>query len=82
MGSSALNTCYVANGSSDVYFEYGIHIWDMAAATFIAKEAGCVIMDPDGSPLNLLNRRVLVASTKELADQVVQLIKPVIYESD
>lgn len=82
LGSSALNTCYVASGSSDLYYEFGIHIWDMAAATFIAKEAGCVIMDPNGSELNILNRRVLVSATKELAEKVVSLIQPVFYESD
>ncbi|CAF0710717.1 unnamed protein product [Brachionus calyciflorus] len=82
LGSSALNTCYVACGASDLYYEYGIHIWDMAAATLIAKEAGCTVLDPDGSELNILNRRVLVSTTKELAQQVISLIKPVIYESD
>ncbi|RNA17076.1 inositol monophosphatase 2 [Brachionus plicatilis] len=82
LGSSALNTCYVASGASDLYYEFGIHIWDMAAATFIAKEAGCVVLDTDGSELNILNRRVLVSTTQELADHVIKIIQTVVYESD
>lgn len=82
MGSSALNSCQIANGSSDLYFEFGIHIWDMAAAYLIAKEAGCVVLDPRGDEFNLLNRRILVAATQELADQVMSLIDTVIYKPD
>jgi myo-inositol-1(or 4)-monophosphatase len=82
LGSSALNTCYIANGAADLYFEYGIHIWDMAASVLIAREAGCTIMDPDRQEFNLLNRRILVSTTPELAEQVLPLIKSVAYESD
>ena len=82
LGSAALNTCYVANGSSEVYYEFGIHIWDIAAAALIAEEAGCVVLDPSGGDLDLLKRQVLVASSQEIAKQIVPLIKPVAYESD
>ena len=30
-GSGVLNMCFVARGLADVYIEYGIHCWDMAA---------------------------------------------------
>lgn len=43
-GSAALNMCYVARGSCDIYYEIGIHAWDVAAAAVILKEAGgCVV---------------------------------------
>ena len=84
LGSAALNSCYVANSCADLYFEYGMHVWDVAAAVLIAKEAGCFIFDPVSGKedLDLLNRRVLIASSKELAAQVIPLLQHVFYESD
>ena len=67
--------CYVANGSADIYYEYGMHVWDIAAGSLIAREAGCLVLDPNGSELDLLKRRVIVASSKELADQVIPLLE-------
>jgi len=84
LGSAALNSCYVANSCADLYFEYGIHIWDVAAAVLIAKEAGCFVFDPVSGKedLNLLDRRVLISSSRELAASVIPLLKHVSYESD
>jgi len=43
-GSAACNMCYVARGSCDVYYEIGIHAWDVCAATCILREAGGVVV--------------------------------------
>jgi fructose-1,6-bisphosphatase/inositol monophosphatase family enzyme len=40
IGSAALNMCLVAQGILDVYFEFGIHSWDIAAGWIILSEAG------------------------------------------
>ena len=48
IGSAALNACSVAAGQADAYYEYGLHIWDMAAAHLIAHEAGAVCCNPAG----------------------------------
>jgi myo-inositol-1(or 4)-monophosphatase len=82
LGGAALNACYVANGSADVYYEYGIHVWDISACFLICSEAGCFVSNPNGDGLNILNRSFLVTSTKELADQVIPLLENVPYESD
>ena len=47
-GSAALNLCSVASGSADIYYEFGIHVWDIAAAGLIVEEAGGVLLDPSG----------------------------------
>ena len=60
----------VAQGGADAYFEYGIHAWDYAAGEFIVREAGGVSMDPAGGALDLMSRRCLCASSKELAEQI------------
>lgn len=43
-----MNMALVALGSSDAYFEFGIHAWDVAAGDIIVKEAGGVVIDPAG----------------------------------
>jgi myo-inositol-1(or 4)-monophosphatase len=45
-GSSALDTCSVAAGWLDAYFEHGPHWWDWAASALIAEEAGAVVRVP------------------------------------
>jgi myo-inositol-1(or 4)-monophosphatase len=40
LGSAALACCYVAKGSLDLYFEAGVHIWDISAGALIITEAG------------------------------------------
>ena len=72
----------MACGGADAYYEYGMHVWDMAAATLIASEAGCTVSDPNGDALDLLKRRILVASSGELSRQLGAILKPVVYESD
>lgn len=84
MGSAALSCCLVAQGSFDLYYEFGIHVWDIAAGVLIAKEANCVLIDPvtGQENLNLLNRRLMISSSRELAKKSLQFIQPVIYETD
>lgn len=43
MGSAAIDTCYVAAGYFDAYWEMGIHEWDVAAGELIALEAGALV---------------------------------------
>ena len=42
-GSGALDLCSAAAGHVDVYYEQGLHPWDLAAGALIAREAGCVV---------------------------------------
>uniref|UniRef100_A0A182X4F0 Inositol-1-monophosphatase n=1 Tax=Anopheles quadriannulatus TaxID=34691 RepID=A0A182X4F0_ANOQN len=74
LGSAALNMAMVALGGADFNYEFGIHAWDIAAGDLLVREAGGVCLDPAGGPLDLMSRRVLCASTQELADKVVQTL--------
>lgn len=82
LGSAALNMCMVALGGADAYLEFGIHIWDFGAGAIIVREAGGVAVDPTGGPLNFLSRRLLAASSQELAQQVAGKISQVYPPSD
>lgn len=81
-GSAALNMCYVAKGSSEAYYEYGLHCWDMAAASLIVREAGGVVLDPTGNDLDIMSRRVLCASSDQLAKTVSARLTHLTLERD
>jgi myo-inositol-1(or 4)-monophosphatase len=49
-GSTALNLAYVAAGRFDGYWAFDNHIWDVAGATVVLREAGGTITNVDGSP--------------------------------
>ncbi|KAK3893187.1 hypothetical protein Pcinc_002989 [Petrolisthes cinctipes] len=49
MGSCALNICQLATGGVDICYEYGVHAWDMAAASLLVTEAGGVVVDTEGT---------------------------------
>ena len=47
-GSAAINLCTLASGGAGANYEFGLHIWDFAAAGLIVEEAGGVVLDPSG----------------------------------
>lgn len=51
IGSSTLALCHLASGAADAYYQFGLHCWDLAAATVIIREAGGIVMDTSGEPL-------------------------------
>lgn len=51
-GSAALDMCDAACGRAAVYAEYLISPWDFAGGLIVAKEAGCVMTDLHGCPLD------------------------------
>lgn len=62
-GACALNLCSVACGRIDAMFEVGFGgCWDCAAGALMVTEAGGIMLDPSGSPFDLMARRVLGAN--------------------
>ena len=61
-GSSALDTCYVAKGSLDLYYEGAVKPWDISAGAIIATEAGGLISDINGSDQHLKTNSIIVAN--------------------
>jgi len=72
LGSAALNMAMVACGAADAYFEFGIYIWDIAAGELLITEAGGVVIDPAGGEVERMSRRIIGASSKELAEQLAK----------
>lgn len=52
-GSASLSLAWIAAGRLDVYFNYGIGPWDVAAATVIITQAGGTVTNPAGEPWSL-----------------------------
>jgi myo-inositol-1(or 4)-monophosphatase len=52
-GSAALDLAYVAKGSFELFYEYGLNPWDVAAGILIVREAGGEVtgFDRSGDPL-------------------------------
>ncbi|KAI5093114.1 inositol monophosphatase 1 isoform X1, partial [Silurus meridionalis] len=71
VGSAALNMCLVAAGSVEAYYEIGIHCWDIAAAAVIVEEAGGVLRDLEGGPMDLMSRRILAANNQTIGERVI-----------
>ncbi|XP_029446831.1 inositol monophosphatase 2 isoform X1 [Rhinatrema bivittatum] len=82
IGSSTLALCYVASGAADAYYQFGLHCWDLAAATVIIREAGGTVIDTSGGPLDLMSCRVVAAGTKELAMLIAQELQTIQYGRD
>ncbi|XP_056155422.1 inositol monophosphatase 1-like [Lampris incognitus] len=73
-GSAAVNMCLVASGAADAYYHMGIHCWDMAGGAAIITEAGGVIMDISGGPFDLMSRRLIIASSRTIAERIAREI--------
>ena len=45
LGSAAVDLAYVAAGRFEVFYEYGLNAWDVAAGALIVKQAGGLVTD-------------------------------------
>jgi myo-inositol-1(or 4)-monophosphatase len=61
-GSAALSLCYIAAGWADIYFQYTLSPWDVAAGMLIAAEAGATVTDLSGAPATLFQADWLVTN--------------------
>lgn len=64
-GAAAPEMCYLAMGRCELYFEYLLSPWDFAAASLILTEAGGVISDLKGRPLDPLRPSGVLAANSE-----------------
>ena len=72
-GSAALNLCYMAAGRFDVLWAFSTKIWDVAAGTLLAQEAGAVVTSPEGGPFILEEARYIAAANASLYRHVLEL---------
>jgi myo-inositol-1(or 4)-monophosphatase len=61
-GSAALDLCYVAAGRFDGFWELKLHPWDVAAGKLLVEEAGGVVTDFQGGPLDIYGQETLASN--------------------
>lgn len=74
IGSSAVELVWVADGTLDASLTLGNRSWDTAAGAIIAREAGALVVDADGSQHNT-SSRCAVAVTPSLGDALLPLLR-------
>jgi len=76
-GSAALDMCFLAQGSFDVFWELFLSPWDVAAGAAILEEAGGVIRRPGGGAMDFGPRggAVLAGNSVEIVDLLEALIE-------
>ena len=62
IGSAALDLAYVARGWVEVYFEYNLAAWDIAAGILMVQEAGGQVTDFSGGGNYLFGREILATN--------------------
>lgn len=66
MGAAAVDLCSVAAGRVDAFYEAGLSIWDLAAGSLVASEAGAAVESIEGGPV--VPGSVLVAHPDRIAE--------------
>jgi myo-inositol-1(or 4)-monophosphatase len=63
-GAAALDLSYVAAGRLDGFWEFQLKPWDMAAGTLLIMEAGGVVSDAGGGPLNVFGDEIVASNSR------------------
>jgi myo-inositol-1(or 4)-monophosphatase len=74
LGTAALHLALVADGSLDAAVMFSNKPWDTSAGAVIAREAGAVVVDLDGSPHDVASG-VTIALAPGIAEDLLPLIQ-------
>lgn len=74
LGASALELCFVAQGSAEGLIDFGDELWDYAAGTLFVEEAGGKITDWRGNKWDIDNKYIL-ASNEFVHDKIKSSIE-------
>ena len=70
IGSAAIELAYVAAGRVDIYLERNLKPWDYAAAIIIIQEAGGIITDYQGLPIDISKPCDILAGNQIVHDKL------------
>jgi myo-inositol-1(or 4)-monophosphatase len=73
-GSAALDLAWVAAGRFDVFFEYGLNAWDVAAGAVLVREAGGRIGDFSGGG-DFLSKKEMLAGNAAVFEASLAVVK-------
>ncbi len=78
LGSAATDMAYVACGRFDVFYEYGLNSWDIAAGIIIVRQAGGIITDFQGGNDFLFGKEIIASNGtthKEMANKIANFFQ-------
>lgn len=74
LGSAAIDLSYVACGRYDLFYEYDLKLWDIAAGMLIVREAGGKFSDFSGK-MTGLNGSETLASNSLVYPEILEIIR-------
>jgi len=75
LGAASLDLCYLACGRFDIFYEYDLKPWDVAAGIIILEEAGGIALNRDKQKYDIFNDDLIISSNKELAEIFIKLLQ-------
>jgi myo-inositol-1(or 4)-monophosphatase len=76
LGSAALDIAHVAAGRFDMFWEWGLAPWDVAAAQLLVHEAGGIVTKCDGKPMQLDDGDILAVNHPSLQSVAMKWLSP------
>ena len=73
-GSAAIDLAWVAAGKFDGFWEYSLKPWDVAAGSFIVKQAGGVVSDFSGGS-NYIHGRQIICGNPDIYEQMLEVVR-------
>jgi myo-inositol-1(or 4)-monophosphatase len=73
LGAASIDLAYVAKGSFDMFFEYGLKPWDVAAGTIVIMEAGGMVGDFSGNRKGRICTDI-IACNSTIFQEMVEII--------
>lgn len=73
-GSAAVDLAYVAAGRFEVFYEYGLNAWDVAAGAFIVQQAGGKVSDFKGGNEFVFGKEI-VASNALVHEKFMDVVR-------
>ena len=72
-GSAALDLAWVACGRFDVFFEYGLNSWDVAAGAVLVREAGGIVTDFGGGS-DFIEKKEMLACNGAVFEKTLKIV--------
>lgn len=75
-GSCAMDICYLARGSCELFFEFRVFPWDYCAGIVILREAGGIVTDLGGEDIQLDRPcPIIAANTQENHNKLLGIVR-------
>ncbi|MBK8192550.1 MAG: inositol monophosphatase [Lewinellaceae bacterium] len=73
-GSAALDLAWVAAGRFDIFFEYGLNAWDIAAGAVLVREAGGTVADFSGEN-GFMEKQEMLACNAAVYEKALEVLR-------